>query len=47
MIREAHEEIGIKIENENLERVGIMRFYFKNTPHYDNECHVYMIHDFT
>ena len=47
MIREAREEIGIDVLEKDLEKVGVMRFYFKNTPHYNNECHVFMIHDFS
>jgi 8-oxo-dGTP pyrophosphatase MutT (NUDIX family) len=47
MIREAHEEIGIKTIENDLEKVGVMRFYFENTPQYNNETHVFMIHNLT
>ena len=47
MIREAREEIGIDVLEKDLEKVGVMRFYFKNTPHYNTETHVYLIHDFS
>ena len=46
MIREAKEEIGVQVLENDLEKVWIMRFYFKDTPHYDTEVHVFMIKKF-
>ena len=43
VIREAFEEIGVKISPENLNRVAIHNFSFLNKPEWDQEVHVFFV----
>ncbi len=39
--RELHEEIGVIAEEDELEEVGNIKFYFKNKPEWDLHCYIY------
>lgn len=41
MIREAEEEIGVKISNEDLIPSALIHFYFDNKDDWNQECHVF------
>lgn len=42
IVRETEEEIGVRVEKENLESVGIIDFIFTHNPDWDQECHVFI-----
>ena len=37
VIREAKEEIGVKLEKENVKKVGVLRFIFSENPNWSQE----------
>ena len=43
-VREAKEEIGVTIREENLTKVAVQRFEFKDRPDLEQECHVFLAH---
>src|SRR3989344_2323145 len=42
-IREMSEEIGVKTVEQNLERVGNIKFYFKDKPEWNQHMHVFLV----
>lgn len=40
-VREAEEEIGVKINSENLEAVAVLDFTFPHAPDWDQQVHVF------
>ncbi len=42
LVRETEEEIGVKVKENNLEKVAIINFYFDDKPDWDQECHVFI-----
>ena len=42
IVRETGEEIGVKIEKSDLEKVGIINFHFTDKPDWNQECHVFI-----
>lgn len=42
-LREMREEIGVESELADLNKAGTLRFYFKNTPDWDCEVHMFTI----
>jgi 8-oxo-dGTP pyrophosphatase MutT (NUDIX family) len=47
VIRETEEEIGVRIEPGDLNKVAILHFNFINKPEWDQETHVYYISTWT
>lgn len=47
MIREAYEEIWIKIEKTNLEFIWILHFEFSDFPDWNQDVNVFMINDYS
>jgi len=41
-IREAHEEIGVEIEPQHLQRIGTLTFVFPHKPAWSMRAHVFM-----
>jgi 8-oxo-dGTP pyrophosphatase MutT (NUDIX family) len=41
-VREANEEIGVAIVPSDLESMGVLRFYFENSPEWDQRCEVFV-----
>jgi 8-oxo-dGTP pyrophosphatase MutT (NUDIX family) len=39
--REVEEEISVKVNSDDLEKVAIMHFSFQNKPEWEQECHVF------
>ena len=46
-LRELYDELGIVATEDKLEKAGVIRFIFETKPQRSNECHVYMIKNFT
>ncbi|MDD2871716.1 MAG: 8-oxo-dGTP diphosphatase [Candidatus Gracilibacteria bacterium] len=46
MIREANEEIGINIDEKDLEKVSLLHFYFDANPEWNMDVHIYLIKKF-
>lgn len=44
-IREISEEIGVKTEERNLEKVGNIEFYFKDKPEWNQHMHIFLVKD--
>lgn len=42
IVRETFEEIGVSINEENLEKVAILHFAFDTKPEWNQECHVFL-----
>lgn len=42
VIRETHEEIGVRVHPDDLEKVGLIHFTFLNKPDWNQECHVFI-----
>lgn len=47
IIREAYEEIWIKIEKNNLEFIWILHFKFSDFPDWNQDVNVFMINDYS
>ncbi len=41
LVREAKEEIGVHIREEDIREAGMLHFYFLDTPEWDTLCKVY------
>lgn len=41
IVREIQEEISVSVNEESLEKVAILNFYFENKPEWNQECHVF------
>ena len=46
-VREAEEEIGVKIKISNLEKVAELKFFFPHKPEWNLFCHVYITKKWT
>lgn len=44
-LREMEEEIGVQATEEQLEKVGSLKFYFKNKTDWDQEVHIYFVNN--
>ncbi len=44
-IREISEEIGVKTEERHLEKVGNIKFYFKDKPEWNQHMHIFLVKD--
>lgn len=42
-IREAEEEIGVKIKLREAEPYGVLKFYFDGKPEWNQVCHVFVV----
>lgn len=42
IIRETREEIEVRVKKEDLEKVGVINFYFNDHLDWNQECHVYL-----
>jgi ADP-ribose pyrophosphatase YjhB (NUDIX family) len=42
-IRETEEEIGVKILEQGMEKVGMLDFHFSGKPDWDQQCAIYLI----
>ena len=42
-VREAEEEISVKIDSKNLEPVAVLDFAFEHKPDYDQQVHVFFV----
>lgn len=42
IVRETEEEVGVKIEKSDLEKVGVIDFHFYDKPEWDQQCHVFL-----
>jgi len=42
-IRETYEEIGVKINEQHLEKVGNIKFYFKDKPEWNQHMHIFLV----
>jgi len=47
MIRELKEETNLDTKKEWIEMVWILYFYFRDNPDWEQECHIFMINDFS
>lgn len=46
-VRELQEEVGVSAATENLEKVGMVYFYFDTHPDWDQEMHVFIVRKFS
>lgn len=46
-VREAQEEVGVKIQEKDLVKVGELKFYFKDKPEWSINCHVFFTRAWT
>ena len=44
-VREIEEEIGVVADPANMEKVGNVKFYFKDKPEWDQHMHVFLVKD--
>ncbi|OGM99034.1 MAG: hypothetical protein A2915_03710 [Candidatus Yanofskybacteria bacterium RIFCSPLOWO2_01_FULL_41_34] len=44
-VREISEEIGVKTDEKNLEKVGNIKFYFKDKSEWNQEVHIFLVRD--
>ena len=44
-LREMKEEVGLAAENSNLNKVGQIKFFFKDKEGWDQEMHVFLVKD--
>jgi 8-oxo-dGTP pyrophosphatase MutT (NUDIX family) len=44
-LREMAEEIGVRSEPDDLEKIGVLKFYFVNKPEWEQEVHIYFVNN--
>ena len=42
IMRETHEEIGVRVHPDDLEKVAVLQFTFLHKPDWNQECHVFI-----